>query len=137
MKRPHFRPRMKRSLIAGAAGALIAILAAGLAGCGHATKAKAEARASALATSTVFHNDLAVAENKLLACAQKHGFLSRSQRLATIQCAFPHGDSARIEQYAISTFSVRDIGGSDAARGRRMAWAQGVATYALGQAGKP
>ncbi len=126
----------------GAGAAMAGVL---LAGCGHSpakdAAAEASARARASAAASAFKNnkqaqgDEAKAEALLLGCAKKQHHLLHFVKY-TVECAFPQGDSTKIEDYAKQTFtlSVIHTKGPGSARDK---WVQGVAQYALNSGTKP
>lgn len=128
-----------------AAALAAAVLTVTLAACGSshssgqpsadASSARAAA-SSALANPTV-SADLTRLENELLTNFQTeikktpaHPFRAAQ---AAVHDTFPAGDTAKIEQYAVQTFTVAMVHSPHA----RHDWAAGVASYALAQGGSP
>lgn len=99
----------------------------------HDAASSARARESSAMANPTVSADLTKLENELLAAFQKEIKAAPAHPFKAAQAAvhevFPAGDTAKIEQYAVSTFTVTMVHSKDARRG----WAAGVASYALAQ----
>jgi hypothetical protein len=100
---------------------------------GPAASSARAAASSALANPTV-SADLSAAEQQLLANLQKN--FSPAHPVKSVQAAvratFPQGGTARIESYAVKTFTIAVLH-TKGPGSARDTWLQGVVTYAEAQ----
>lgn len=132
------------AIVAAALALALALAACGSTGSktsGDATSsAQAAASSARAAASSAMANptvsaDLTRLENELLANFQKEIKATPEHPVKAVQAAvhdtFPAGDTTKIEQYAVQTFTVTMVHSTTA----RHQWAAGVASYALAQGG--
>lgn len=121
-----------RVLAFAAIAIVLALLAAG---CGPSSKSSDVQAGKAHASAIASDPQVTAAENLLLANYQKEIKATPAHPIAAAQRAlhdtFPTGDTAKIEQFAVSKFTVTMVHSHAA----RAAWAHEVATYALAQGG--
>lgn len=98
-----------------------------------AAASSARARESSAMANPTVQRDMTKLENELLASFQKEIKATPAHPFKAAQAAvhdtFPAGDTAKVEQYAVSTFTVSMVHSKTA----RQDWAAGVASYALAQ----
>jgi hypothetical protein len=127
---------MKRIIPAAVAVAavLVSLTACGTKTASSPNAAAASSRAaSALANPTV-SSDLAATEQQLLANLQANWTPAHPVKSvqAAVHATFPQGDTAKIEAYAVRTFTLAVLHTSGPGSARDT-WLQGVVTYAQSQ----
>jgi hypothetical protein len=127
--------RLGLAILAIAAGLLAAGCGASHSGSAGAAASSARAAASSARANPTVSADVQAAETLLLANFQKEIKATPAHPVkaarAAVHDTFPAGDTAKIENYAVQTFTVTAVHSTQ----DRHQWAAGVASYALAEGG--